>query len=58
MNDLERNGQTEVMQCECVVQVDRMISEGLGGGFILSEYDSGRLDDPVSRGMEVMPVVS
>ncbi|WP_179860901.1 hypothetical protein [Bhargavaea cecembensis] len=58
MNGHEMSVQAEKMQCECVVQVDRMISEGLGGGFILSEYDGGRLDDPVSREREVVPAVS
>lgn len=33
-------------QCNCYIDIDRMINEGLGGGFILYEYDKEKLQEP------------
>lgn len=35
--------------CNCYSDIDRMINEGLGGGFIIYEYDKKRLEPKVKE---------
>lgn len=36
--------QLNKMNCDCHSEIDRMINEGLGGGFIIHEYDVNKYE--------------
>lgn len=40
---MQNNNRTN---CNCYEDVDRMINEGLGGGFIIHQYDVEKLKKP------------
>jgi len=40
----------QVKHCSCYYGVDQMINEGLGGGFIIYEYDRKKLEPKINSG--------